>query len=127
MNIPGPTLPDLMVLEVLAQGAVALMVEVPVWNLVWNFVVEALPEYVAGESLAEAEEGTFAFPFLLLALPLKLSFLVTLTILTISNSSLESEESEDQSKVSSSSELVSMVITSGSAGGFRLGPCAMSE
>ena len=87
-----------MVLEVLARGAGALMVEVPVWNLDWNFVVEALPE---GISLAEAEEGKFAFPCLLLALPLKLSFLVTLTILMISTSSLESEESEDQSKVSS--------------------------
>ena len=129
MTILGPTLPDLMVLEVLARGAGAflpftedfLMVDVTVWYL----VVEALdllmlPEYFAGVSLTEAE----AFPCLFIALRRKLSFLATLTILMISTSSLESE---DQSQVSSSSELVSMVITSGSAGGFRLGPCAMSE
>ena len=82
-----------------------LMMEVPVWNL----VVVALdllmfPEYFAGVSLAEA----LAFPCLLPALPLKLSFLETVTILMICISSLESE---DQSKVSSSSELVFMVIT----------------
>ena len=55
-----------MVLEVLVQGAGALMVKVPVWNLVWNFVVEALPEYVAGVSLASSDPVAEA-----VALPLK--------------------------------------------------------